>query len=889
MPSHPRPSESTPGFFAFDDFELDLQAFELRRDGIPLALEPQVIEVLSLLIENAGRVVSKDELFDRVWPNRFISEAALNSRIKSARKALGDSGQRQQYIKTIHGRGYRFLGSVEERRPGVVIPFPVGPAPVARTPAPATRFIGRTAEFAALQALAGREECRLVTISGPGGAGKTRMLLELLRSQPADAAVRFVSFEHTDPGGLAAALACGVGAQSGSGLPEDQILRALRSHDVCLYLDNLELLVDEARDLFPRLLDECPGLRIVCTSRAVLNIQSEWLLRLDGMQPEEATELFAERSAHARAGRPFAADDESVAAICELTGQLPLAVELAAGLTAYLEPRELLAHVRRDAAVLSSNLHDIPERHRNLVSLFDQSCERLTPMDRDALMACAVFAGGFDARAAAAVAGCELASLFRLVDSSLLQVSDGRFAMHPLLRQLVLSRSGAATDRLRVGHGEYFMAVLADAAPHLEGPAQLDALDALGADFANVSAAWRWAAANRRVDLLVAARRGLVAYLMRGHYAEGEVLARLGAEVARQSEEPAVLAALLVNEAWFLLRMGRVGEASEALTEALGITRRTDLPWTAGYGADARIAAAMFRVGAGDYPRALAYATQSRERALAAGDRTGAAFACWIAGMALLRQAQLTCDESGGTVRYAPAPGDIHVRESARYVDEARALLPEGEHYLTAAVLVEAGLQCEYAGLHAAARAHFRRSYSLRSALGDVRGMGTARVYLADVLLNDGRAVESEVLLDEAEAHFRRLGDSSGMAEITRVRGLARLALGDLPGARTALTDSLRRSVDLGFANNIAGLMRTFGEIAAIEGDLPRAAEILRAVHGDPSTTPASVARAEAALCRLELRGIRPPEAVPVTRELAAQVLRQADVGHPADSAATTV
>lgn len=102
---------SAPPFHAFDDFELDTRAFQLRKGGVPVPMEPQVFEVLALLVQNEGRVVTKDELLDRVWPERYVTEAALNSRVMSARKALGDNGQAQRYIKTVHGRGYRFSGA----------------------------------------------------------------------------------------------------------------------------------------------------------------------------------------------------------------------------------------------------------------------------------------------------------------------------------------------------------------------------------------------------------------------------------------------------------------------------------------------------------------------------------------------------------------------------------------------------------------------------------------------------------------------------------------------------------------------------------------------------------------------------------------------------------
>jgi DNA-binding winged helix-turn-helix (wHTH) protein/pimeloyl-ACP methyl ester carboxylesterase len=126
VPSLPAIQTDPARVFSFDDFVLDMDAFELRRGGVPLPLEPQVIEVLAVLVENEGRVVTKDELLDRVWPERYVTEAALNSRVMSARKALGDSGQQQRYIKTVHGRGYRFVGGTDSGSGNLSYLRPVG-------------------------------------------------------------------------------------------------------------------------------------------------------------------------------------------------------------------------------------------------------------------------------------------------------------------------------------------------------------------------------------------------------------------------------------------------------------------------------------------------------------------------------------------------------------------------------------------------------------------------------------------------------------------------------------------------------------------------------------------------------------------------------------------
>ncbi|HJR20025.1 MAG TPA: transcriptional regulator, partial [Dongiaceae bacterium] len=104
--------EGMPSRLRFGDVEIDLEAFELRRGGALVAIEPQVFELVSYLARNAGRLVTKDELIDSVWKGRIVSDAAVASRIKSARRAIGDDGEQQKWIKTVHGRGVRFAGEV---------------------------------------------------------------------------------------------------------------------------------------------------------------------------------------------------------------------------------------------------------------------------------------------------------------------------------------------------------------------------------------------------------------------------------------------------------------------------------------------------------------------------------------------------------------------------------------------------------------------------------------------------------------------------------------------------------------------------------------------------------------------------------------------------------
>src|SRR5262245_32903329 len=182
--------------FGFDDCELDTDRFELRRGGEPVAVEPQVFEVLRYLVEHRDRLVTKNDLLDNVWGDRFVSESALTSRIKDARRAVGDDGTHQRVIRTVHGRGYRFVATVKHggdddaSQPSVrgpaASPFAasslLAEAELARDAGDRLDWpmVGRAAALRILADTVGDESSAGVLITGGAGVGKTRLSEELV-------------------------------------------------------------------------------------------------------------------------------------------------------------------------------------------------------------------------------------------------------------------------------------------------------------------------------------------------------------------------------------------------------------------------------------------------------------------------------------------------------------------------------------------------------------------------------------------------------------------------------------------------------------------------------------------------------------------------------------
>ncbi len=880
MDTAPVPVSVRGGIYAFDGFELDVPGFELRHDGRPVPMEPQVFEVLAFLVENAGRALSKQELLDHVWPERYVTEAALNSRVMAARKALGDNGQAQRYIKTVHGRGYRFFGTLEEQ------PLPAAPAgavpsnlPAPRPfPAPATSFIGREPDIQRLMALL-EGDARLLTIAGAGGMGKTRLAIELAaRLAAAGRAVAFAALETSTPATLAADIAAATGYKPRTSAAAEELVRHLAGLELVLFLDNLEHVIEPARDFLRELLAAAPCVRVVATSRAVAGLRQEWVYRATGLGVEprdvelpEAARLFIERARQAEASAEIPAEElDAVTEVCRMVDGMPLAIELAAALTRYVGIAGVAALVRSDVSALEVDLPDTPTRHQSINALMEESLRHLGERERDVLRSLAVFEGGFTSDAACAVAGASLTFLRSLADRSLVQCAGGRFALHPLMRQFLCCQAGR--EGLQAAHAAYYGRFLSARIAALEGDGQVAATAAIDAEFANVLAAWRWACANGRIDLIDEARYPLFAYLtFRGRFFEAHEIGGMAIqalEAAGDAGKP-VLASLLTHYVWTLFRIGRPGEAVAMIGRAQQLFAESGTEPGPGMGTDPLTVVAALRLGAGQYSEAYAAASSALRRAHAREDRIGVAFASWLAGCARLREAsiEVTVDAAGFNIYRPTAEGPAagHLEEAMRLTGQAARILEAlGEVWLRGYVEIERGLAAEASGDRDAAAEHQRRAYLLRKEINDPQGMGSALIYLAGTLIASGQYDEARLMHAEARRHFQLSGDATGITEVDRSEGMLERVAGNEEAAIEKLLASLHGSLALAFTNNVLSVARGLALILARWGEYETALRALRYVAIHPATTPFSRALARRELSEVMQRsGLPAPDEIP--------------------------
>jgi predicted ATPase len=327
-------------------------------------------------------------------------------------------------------------------------------------PAPRTSFVGRADELASIDRMLDESDCRLLTLLGPGGVGKTRLALEAAarRIDRYQHGVHFVPLVGVPaPDLLAAAVAESLQFQvdsAHSAVPAgDQLVDYLRERATLLVLDNFEHLLD-ARDLLTELIEQAPRVELLTTSRERLQVQSEWVLDLEGLElgngngharESAAVRLFVDRARQVDNGYTLSDQERpQVERVCRLVNGMPLGIELAAAWASTLPCSEIADEIERNLGFLETTMHDVPQRHRSLRAAFDQSWRLLLDDERHVFSQLSVFRGSFARDAAAAVARAGLTELHGLVSKSLVRRAElGRFELHELLRQYAAERLAA--------------------------------------------------------------------------------------------------------------------------------------------------------------------------------------------------------------------------------------------------------------------------------------------------------------------------------------------------------------------------------------------------------------------------------------------------------------
>ncbi|MFG2789383.1 ATP-binding protein [Streptomyces sp. NPDC048419] len=394
-----------------------------------------------------------------------------------------------------------------------------------RLPVQLTRFVGREGELARIAALLAAD-ARLVTLTGPGGAGKTRLAIETARQH---AGVCFVELAPLADGTrIPYAVLTALGVREGFRTPAtdgtDRLLAALEDRELLLVLDNCEHLVEDAARVAALLLGTCPGMRVLATSRESLGITGEMLVPVPPLQPEPAERLFVDR---ARAVRPGFGSHARVPGICAALDGLPLAIELAAARLRTLTPDELADRLDDRFRLLSRGDRSKAPRHRTLRAVVEWSWDLLDEEERELARRLTVFSGGATLEAVEAVCALPYPEdvLASLVEKSFLEVSEGRYRMLETIRAFAAEDLPARGD-LADAHAGYFLRLAERAEPQLRGGGQLPWLDRLTAEHGNLVAALRHLVGGAPEDALRLAAALSWFWRLRGLHGEQVATAR---------------------------------------------------------------------------------------------------------------------------------------------------------------------------------------------------------------------------------------------------------------------------------------------------------------------------------------------------------------------------
>jgi predicted ATPase/DNA-binding winged helix-turn-helix (wHTH) protein len=433
--------------FSFENCELDLARLVLRRDGAEVHVEPQVFDLLRFLVERRGGIVTKQELLEEVWGTRFVSDSALTTRMKTARQAIGDDGTAQRLIRTVHGKGYEFVGAVGQvagpqwtRSPGPPRQREDAAASSSRLPAAVQPLIGRAEVLEELVATLAAN--RLVTLAGPGGVGKTSVGYEVARRVEGnypDGVFTVELVTVVDDGATLEAFATALDVNMRQQVSiDDAIIDLLRPRRALLLLDNCEHVLDPLAALVNRILRSAPGVSILATSREPLAVASEHVWGIeplafeatDGLDPTHlrgvpAVALFVERAVEADPGfRLDATTAPAVLEICRRLDGVPLAIELAAARARAIDVTEIARRLDERFRLLRGGRRGSDPRHRTLIDAISWSYDLLSKDEQRLFASLAVFAGQFDLDAAERVCDGEdvLDLLTRLAERSMVVV-----------------------------------------------------------------------------------------------------------------------------------------------------------------------------------------------------------------------------------------------------------------------------------------------------------------------------------------------------------------------------------------------------------------------------------------------------------------------------------
>ena len=807
--------QTPPRSYEFGGFKLDLAQGCVLRGGQEIKLRPKVYEALKYLVENAGRLVSKKELIQAVWPDTFVTDDSLVQCTVELRRALEDHGQ--QLVKTVPRRGYVFTAQVtptfgshdsvppgdavgfieEEDRPAALVAKPRLDLPV-----PRTSLVGRQQQVEKAAALLVRRDVRLLSLTGTGGAGKTRLALAVAAAVKEEftAGIQFVGLASiSDPALVGSAIAKAMSIQkSGNRTIPQGIADELQDcGPFLLVLDNFEQVLPAAT-VVAEILESCPSLRVMVTSRSALRVYGEQEFPVTPLAQDSAVELFVQRATAVRPNFAVTQENESaIREICARLDGLPLAIELAAARTRVLSPGTMLDRLQSRLQLLTGGALDLPERQQTLRNTIDWSHELLNEAEQKLFRRMSVFIGGCTMEAAEAVCntGRDLdidlfEGLASLVEKNLLQNVDRqnaepRFAMLETIREYGVERLAASGEEsaTRKAHAAYCLVLAEEGNPELDPAERAAWLARCDIEIDNFRSALDWLFASTYLDWGLRLCMALFRFWdMREHLTEGrarlETILRLAGDqyIKERARVLVFLGALTTAQGGFTA-------ARHYLEQSLALYEKLGDQW-----------------GIGASLNALAVSARDSGEYASAHENFVRSLACW------------------------------------------RAL---SDRLATARCLHNLANVLKVCGDFSGAQSALQEATSIFEELGDHSGAAWSINQQGDIAREKGDMAEARQLYQDALSRFRNAGDRWGSGRSLTDLGQICRVQGDYEAAQEVYREALKTFADLGHRRGLARALEGCACLALAKSDPRRALKLAGAAAHLRRVIGASLTQAE--------------------------------------------